>query len=96
MNICPEDVLGVILPAESIPDGSSVTKRTGEAQYILKQGIKVYSDTKGESPLVVDGCFLVSPSGSINQVKPTTLLRWNITAEDLVVQLQLAWEPTPQ
>jgi hypothetical protein len=90
-QICPEDELRVLLPASKIPNGATITKRTGEVVYILRQGLKVYSDTKGERPLDIEGVFLINTRGEINQVKPDTLLHWHVTAETLVDELQSSW-----
>ena len=95
-EICPEDVLRILLPAGSIPSGSTVSKRTGEATLILRHGLKVYSDTKGEKPMEIDGLFLVDGSGNINQTSPKTLFHWHVAAEALIDELQLCWEETPQ
>ena len=91
-TICPETLLRVILPAEEIPDQAEVTKVTGEEVYVLRHGLTLYSDTKGEKPVQVDGFFLVGSRGSINSIKPDKKLCWVVTAEELMDTLRCSWE----
>lgn len=95
--ICPEDMLLVLLPAKMIPHDATVTKRTGEVQYTLKHKLTMYGIPPEGSkipapPTIVDGFFVVGLQGSINQVKPETLLHWHVTAEDLLMALNVSWE----
>jgi hypothetical protein len=91
--ITEETELKVLLAASLIPDGSDVSKRTGEQVYTLKKNLTVYSDTEGKSPVVMEGFFLVGPRGSINQVSGDKLLHWIIPAGSFVAVLQIEWEP---
>jgi hypothetical protein len=75
-----DSMLTVALGALTIPDGSVVTKRTGAVTYILRHGLTVYTDTKGESPMKIAGVFLLNNQGQINQIKPETVLSWSMTA----------------
>lgn len=103
-EICPEDVVLLLLPVGMIPDRSKVSKRTGEVQYILLHDLHVYpvKEAKGLRPerLVEDihikGFFLMGERGDVNQVEAKTHLHWHVTAEDLVRVLQESWEETPQ
>lgn len=90
LTICPEDIIQVLLPADKIPDGATVTKRTGVQDYVLRHQLRVYRE-KPEDTLEIDGLFLLGPRGTVNQVKPDTMLHWHVTAEELVDELRRAW-----
>lgn len=89
-KICPETPIRVLLRAEEIPADANVTKRTGEQVYTLKRGLRLYSEDK--APVEITGLFLMGPRGSINQIKPETMLHWEISAEEFVEMLQRSWE----
>lgn len=88
--LCPEDELRVLLPAEKIPDGATVAKRTGEQQFTLVHNLKVYkygggksAATQEEKPLEISGFFIISSvSGAISQVQPDTMLHWVVPLEE--------------
>lgn len=64
----------VILPLHRIPDGATVTKRTGEKPYLVKETLTVYNHdgtyAKGDEPQTIKTSgvrFLLCPrSGDIN------------------------------
>ncbi len=93
-----EDVtMRIVLSAKEIPDGETVTKKTGEKEYILRHTIKIFAPQgkKGEEkqvPMVIAGYFLISPNGDINQIVESTELMWRATASDLYYKLQRAIE----
>ena len=94
--ICPEDVLLLLQPVEQIPDGATVSKRTGEQTFILRHTLKIGEYlAKNKEPLVVEGFFIISGS-YVNQVAPGTALHWHVVAEDLVETLKDSWEPEEQ
>jgi hypothetical protein len=95
LDIDAETELAVLLPAYRIPDQARITKRTGEQYYVLRHNITVYQADKS-TPLNLEGDFLIGPNGSVNQIKQDTLLLWRVPADELVEQLQAAWEPIPQ
>jgi hypothetical protein len=88
--ICPEDLVGVLLPAGKIPHRSTVRKRTGEKEYTLIKRLVVRPMSEGDKPLVIDGIFIVS-GGDVAQLKPDALLHWVLDAESLVEILAAAW-----
>ena len=91
--IDPDDLLFILMRAANIPDKSRVKKRTGEVIYTLRTKLTVYPEVRGEKPpLSVDGVFLVSHSGDINQITPDLLLLWEIEAGSLVDMLNIEWE----
>lgn len=78
------ETLRVLLPASSIKDGTTVTKRNGTKEYVLTREIKIYG---GKEPQIIKAekgaCFLVSGDGSANAHPETTLFlcemdRWEI------------------
>lgn len=83
-------ILKVLLPAYKIPDGSQVSKRTGEMVYTLNKQIKVYPDKSLDSKVELDvkGCFLFGPRGGINQIDPNLELHWLVEAEYLYFYLE--------
>jgi hypothetical protein len=82
-KISNDSILSLVLRADFIPDGAIVTKKTGAVTFVLRHGLTVYTDTKGEQPMKIDGVFLLNDRGQINQIKPETLLGWSQRAEDL-------------
>lgn len=99
LQICPEDVLLVLLPAKAIPPSATVSKRYGEQTFTLAQTLKVYREPisgEKQSPIEIAGIFLIGPRGGINQISPEALLHWHIDAESLVDELQLALEGPEQ
>lgn len=84
------DMLSVIISADKLFDGATVTKRTGDKIYTLKRSLKVYpiDSDKDKPPMVIEGCFLCDNEGSFNQISPTTLLAWRVEAQSLMWALQ--------
>jgi hypothetical protein len=91
----PGTTLGLILRASAIPDGSTVTKKTGRAEYVLRHNLAVYRPDSlgGPVPLEVKGCFLVGPRGSVNQIEPGTELLWLISVVELHDLLSFVVDP---
>lgn len=73
--------LRIVREARFIPDGSTITKLTGEKEYILKHKLPVYMLDK-ENRLDVEGIFITCMSG-VNQIKPHTELIWKTTLDHL-------------
>ncbi len=80
----------VILPAEAIPLGSTVTKVTGAKPYILRDDIKIYGSTSEEQKETMRELradkgtrFMVANDGNINIVAGETELMWHVHAEEL-------------
>lgn len=76
--------LGLILRAGMIPDSSTVTKKTGQKEYTLRQGLKVYRENSvgGPIPLEMQGVFLLS-GDSVHQIEPDTELLWRVSVVEL-------------
>lgn len=89
----------LLLPAGYIPDGSAVSKRTGEVQYTLKRSLRIYNhDTS--APNAVEGkdgtVFLVGERGAIDAYPSTTLLQWVVDGRELLDWLERRYEDTSQ
>lgn len=88
----PNTVLRLLLPAETIPTGSTVTKPSGSQEYLLTHSLRVYADRKDDlEGFTVSGFFLQGPSG-INQIPGDKVLCWNVRASTLVDFLESGWE----
>jgi len=96
-DICPEDYLFIVLPADKIPDRATVFKPTGETAYTFRRNITLYPiNDHAAKPVVIAGFFLVKDGGDINQVRDSQKLKWRVTAQDFVDIIREAWEAPPQ
>lgn len=77
----------VLLPAGDIPLGSTVTKRSGETEYVLRDALRIYGPDKQVQTISAQGgaCFLVSPSGDATAISATTLLLWSVEDEEYLL-----------
>jgi hypothetical protein len=77
----------VILPVYEIPIGSTVTKITGDKEYIIKDKIIVYGDPNLTKELKSDDStrFLVSKNGDLNisVISWDKEMLWNVSDEEL-------------
>lgn len=91
--------LQLLICASEIPLGSTVTKRTGEKLYTLRDRIKVWPANDGESKntpvpepneikAIGEARFLVAENGDASVVDGSTLLRWKVEDDDLLAWLQ--------
>ena len=76
----------VILPAQSIPDGSTVTKVTGRKLCKLVNTVKIYGEHKEE--VVVQGCKFLISDGNINAIPALTELIWIVEELELLRYLE--------
>lgn len=79
-------ILKIVMNAIDIPEGSIVTKKTGEKRYTLKNKIRVYTDgvkLENKIELDIEGCFIVDTIGNINQINPDSQLAWEVTIQEL-------------
>lgn len=85
----PTDIT-VLLPAGEIPLKATVTKRTGEKEYILVNVIRVFNDKGAPRVISADGGarFLAGHGGDFNVVGNDVLLLWKTTRVDLMEYLQ--------
>lgn len=76
--------LGLVVQAALVPDGSTVSKKTGSKPYTLRHTLKVYRDSSvgGPTPFEMQGCFLLS-DGSVDQINPSTELLWRVSVAEL-------------
>jgi hypothetical protein len=87
-----EMMLRVLMPAGEIPVGATVTKRTGEKPYILRDKITIYTEPKQEIKAGDQARFLVGDNGDVNVVAMVTELLWTVSES----QLSEFLEGTPQ
>jgi hypothetical protein len=82
----------LLLAAAEIPgDGATVTKRTGEVQYTLRNAVRIFGEDGGPREIKAqDGArFLVSSKGDLTVIPGTTELLWCVDDEDLLRWLDL-------
>ncbi len=87
----PDTLMKLILNASDIPLGSTVTKITGEKEYILRDELKVYGEnsTEPRSLKASKGTvFMVSDHGDANAVSGDTKLAWIVDKEELLSWLR--------
>ena len=82
----------VLLPAGEIPIGATVTKRTGEKPYILRDQITIFTEPKQVIKAGDQARFLVGDNGDVNVVAMVTELLWTVSEDELSDYL----EGTPQ
>lgn len=85
-----DERITMILPAWQIPEGSTVTKRTGEVEYLLRPEIKVYSK-KGVTQVIKAGggvLFLVGSDGNANAISADTKLAWSPYIDEAIYFLE--------
>jgi len=92
----------VLMEASKIPNGSTITKKTGEYLYVLKKDITVYYDVSEQprKPLTIkseDGMvFLMNKQGDLSCIKGSTKLLWYVESRDLMRYLEKQEEETYQ
>lgn len=104
LGLSPGDPLAVLMPAARIPDGATVSKRTGEKRYILRDRIEMYGVAPdclakaGKNTLMAPprAAFLVDASGNLSLIDGPTLLLWHISVAELHAALADLLEETPQ
>lgn len=91
-------IMKLIIAAKEIPTGSTVTKRNGEVEYIIRDNIDVYQiDGKKIEigPNKKEVRFLVT-QGSIHIIPWDTELVWITTLSNLHTFINLLELGTPQ
>ena len=69
----------ILLCARQIPLGESVTKRSGEKRYILKDSIRIFTkDGKCQTIEATEGAVFLTCEGDANAIDGSTLLLWDI------------------
>lgn len=79
-------IFKILLPSEEIAEGSTVIKKTGEYDYILKKKVSLKVDGKPVEFKSADkGAFLYNPrTGDYYTVSAETELIVKMTAQELI------------
>lgn len=88
----PDNTLSVLVPAVAIKDGSTVRKKTGQKEYIVKRNIKIYNTDKMEIKCEADSVFLVDDRGNISMISSDTVLLLEVEIEYLLRDLEYGLE----
>jgi len=78
------DEIGIIIAAYKIPDGSTVTKRTGTYRHLLRKKMAIYG--KGQIQLKQEGIVYIIKINDpeyITAIANDTLLVWWTTEEEM-------------
>lgn len=88
----------VMLPLSEIPEGSTVSKVTGQVEFTVRDTIIVYNEDRTRQTLTPhDGCrFLLGDRGVIGAYSGKTEFHWHATAEELYQYFEDVLEGTPQ
>ncbi|AFC21526.1 hypothetical protein GAP32_078 [Cronobacter phage vB_CsaM_GAP32] len=78
----------VIVEANYIEDGTTVTKVKGTKEYTLRRSIKIYGENHREIKCDEDCVFLVDSTGNINMISQDTELVAHVHPEDLMYDIQ--------
>lgn len=90
-------ILKVILPAALIPLGSTVSKRTGRAQYTLGDRLRLFSSNEAKKEIIAqEGTRFLIGTGDANAIPDTTELVWEIEEESFLDFLERRQEGTSQ
>lgn len=73
----------LLLRAQYVGDGATVTKATGQKKYTLRRSIKIYGENQQEIKCDVDNVFLVDEQGNINMIPDSTELMVYMSVEEL-------------
>ncbi len=79
----------VIQSLKNIPEGSIVTKITGNKEYIVRSSIKIYGDKPQELKAQDGTRFLVANDGSISCLHGETELAWHVTEINFLRWLEM-------
>lgn len=82
----------VIVRAEFIEDGTTVTKVKGQKTYTLKRSIKIYGENRREITCDPSCVFLVDNNGNIDMIPESKELIVHVYPEDLMYDIQKAIE----
>lgn len=80
----------VILPALEIPIGSTVTKRTGAKEYVLKDKVRFFSDDVAQRKEITaaKGVLYLINDGDINIIPADLELIWITESDELLEYLE--------
>lgn len=89
----------VILEVREIPVGSTVTKKTGEKVYTLRDDVKIYGSTQEQTEtlreLKADSGtrFLIAQNGDISIVSGDVEMLWHVDGRILFEHLDRKYNP---
>lgn len=89
----------VLLPASEIPDGSKITKATGQKEYTLKRELRIFENLRGTECEVIKaktGVVFLVKDGDINAYPDHTKLLWVVEPKEFYQWLGSYLEETPQ
>lgn len=80
-----DEHLRIIFPAGEIPDGATVTKKTGTKEHTIRRQVVVYQVDKTKHTIDAShgAVFLVDERGGISAVGPKVDLVWFADRSDL-------------
>ena len=83
----------VIMPVGEVPDGSVVTKRTGEVRYVVHDKYSMFAVDKNVE-FKMDGCKILTPASSqttfgINAIANDKEVVWITDSETLLNFLEM-------
>ena len=79
----------VILSAENIPEGSTVTKVTGSKEYTLVHRIEVYQEDGSKYTMACkDGARFITADGIATAIGPNAELVWHVDPNDLIEYIE--------
>lgn len=85
----------VLIAVRDIPVGSSVTKKTGDKPYTLRDDVKIYGSTQEQRETLRElkadegTRFLIAQNGDISIVSGDTELLWHVAERDLYQYLEM-------
>ena len=87
-------IIGVLMEAQFIPDGSVVTKKTGEKIYTISSEIRIFGVTTKDNIVIPakDGARFISHGHDHNVVAPETILVWRASDEEILELLEPQYE----
>ena len=87
----------VLMPVSEVPIGSTITKKTGEKEYTVREKIRIFGDNTHQKEICADDNtrFLISDNGDINVISGDTEVLWLVTSEKLYQYLYEIIEKRP-
>ena len=82
----------VIVEANHIHDGTTVTKVKGTKEYTLRRSIKIYGENRQEIKCDENCVFLVDSTGNVDMISGDKELIVHVHPEDLMYDIQEAYE----
>lgn len=80
-----KDVVKLLVPLRMVPDGATVTKRTGEKEYVVSRAVRIYGDGPVKQAITPDAgtVFLVGPEGNLNAIGEGVEVIWKVAVWEL-------------